>query len=64
MKIDWNRWHELLDLAATGDLSHGEMVEFGRIQKVVAVLDTEEVRLVTEVLDRRRDMALGGKDGR
>ena len=71
MKIDWNRWHELLDLEATGDLSHGEMVELGRIHKVVDVLDIEEARLVSQkiaegraILDRCGDMALGGKDGR
>ena len=40
--IDYSRWHELLDLRRTRNLSEDEQKEYSQYEKVIRELDKEE----------------------
>ena len=52
MEVDWDRWHELLDIRDGPGLSPTEQVEYDRILEVVVPLDEEEARLARASLKR------------
>lgn len=51
-RVDWDRWHELLDKAESGILLPDEAIEYEKLEKVVQVLDAKEARVAAEGLDQ------------
>lgn len=52
--VDWDRWHELLDIRDERVLTPAEQEEYERIARIVAQLDEEEARIAAVTLDRLR----------
>lgn len=49
-RIDWQRWHDLLDIRDKRKLTPDEEVEYGRMARVVSELDAEEEVAAAESL--------------
>lgn len=47
--VDWNRWHDLLDIRDGRGLSSEEQVEYDALVKVVEVLDAKEAEVAGRV---------------
>ena len=52
VRIDWNRWHELLDHIEKDGLSPEESIEYEQMEKVVQALDESEARVAGRALDQ------------
>ena len=51
MPVDWDRWHDLLDIKAKRALTRNEEQEYKQYARIVARLDAEEGRAADAALD-------------
>ena len=51
-RIDWDRWHELLEKDESGNLLPEETMEYEQMEKVVQALDEGEARVEGRALDQ------------
>jgi len=59
--VDWDRWHELLDLRDSRALTAEEQLEYAQIAEVVSRLDEEEAQLgggAVDALVRKHERVL------
>lgn len=60
-RIDWDRWHELLEKSETGKLPPEETIEYEKMVDLVHALDTWEARIAEDEvkkLNKRHDRVL------